>query len=120
MDDEPDIRIALARLLNYSGYVTSVACEGEEAIKLFSKARKDGTDFDAVILDLNIQDGLSGKETFKRLKEIEPDVKAVVCSGHIRASDIPYYISLGFKGVLIKPYKYDELVSAVTDAIGQS
>ena len=77
---------------------------GESAIESFKKAKAYGEPFDVVILDLYIPQGLNGKETIKKLLEIDPEVKAVVTSGN---SDDPWlanFRDFGFKGSLPKPF----------------
>lgn len=119
MDDEHDLRSALSVLLNRLGYTTSEAADGEEAIGLYSEAQAADVPFDLVILDLTIPDGLGGEETVKRLKKIDPNVKAIVSSGYSNESLMANYKSLGFSGVLPKPYKLDELAAEVRNVINQ-
>ena len=62
-----------------------------------------------MILDLNIQGGMGGKETLKKLFEINPSVVALASSG---AGDSPVMqdcSAYGFCGVLPKPYTIHEL-----------
>ncbi len=120
MDDEHELRRALSVLLNRLGYTTSEAADGEEATRLYSEAREADVPFDLVILDLTVPDGIGGEETVKCLKEIDADVKAIVSSGYSNESLMANYKSLGFRGVLPKPYKLDELAAEVRDVINQT
>ena len=46
------------------------------------KARLEGHPFSLVIMDLTVQGGMGGRETVKKLIEIDPDVRAIVSSGY--------------------------------------
>lgn len=54
MDDEEAIREILGGMLNRLGYSVSCACDGNEAIEIYKKAKKSGSRVDAVIMDLTI------------------------------------------------------------------
>jgi CheY-like chemotaxis protein len=68
-----------------------------------------GQPFDAVILDLTVPGGIGGKEAMKRLLEIDPRVKAIVSSGYSNDPVMAKFREYGFRGVIAKPYKIEEL-----------
>ena len=117
MDDEPLLRTMLSALLESIGYTTSVSADGEEAIKMYSDAREQGRPVDIAILDLTIPKGLGGMETIKRLKKIDPDVKAIVSSGYSDESHMASYEADGFSAVLPKPYTLELLAKVVKDTM---
>jgi CheY-like chemotaxis protein len=86
------------------GYEADFAGDGEEAIELFQNNLKSGKPYDAVILDLTIPGGMGGKEVIKRLIEIDPEVKAIVCSGYSDGPVMSNFRKYGFKGMLPKPF----------------
>ena len=61
--------------------MSELAKDGEEAIKLYKNAREAKAPFDAVILDLFIENCIGGRETLNALRRIDPDVKAIISSG---------------------------------------
>ena len=65
--------------------------------------------FHAVILDLTVPGGLGGKETVKKLLEIDPDTKAIVSSGFSTDAIMARYKKYGFSAVVAKPYNLVEL-----------
>jgi two-component system cell cycle sensor histidine kinase/response regulator CckA len=79
---------------------------------------KAGKPFDAVILDLTIPGGMGGKETIKKLLEINPKVKAIVSSGYSSELDIAEYKEYGFKGAVGKPYTIEQLRQAMQELLG--
>jgi two-component system, cell cycle sensor histidine kinase and response regulator CckA len=109
MDDNPSVREVAAALLDYLGYETELAADGQSALELFKKAREQGEPFAAVILDLIVPDGMGGKETMERLREVEPEVKAIVSSGYAKEPVVEHYEKYGFSGSLPKPYSLEQI-----------
>ncbi len=104
MDDEELIRLMAGEMLKVIGYQVALAGDGEEAITLYKEAKELGNPFDAVILDLTIRGGMGGLETIKKLLAIDPDVKAIVSSGHYQTDVMRKFNEYGFKDVMPKPY----------------
>lgn len=109
MDDEKMLRELTRHMLERSGYQVEVACDGDEAIQLYKKAEELGLPFGAVILDLTIKGGMGGMETIKQLKEIDPQVRAIVASGYANDPVMSNFKSYGFLKALHKPYQLEEL-----------
>jgi len=109
MDDEEMIRKMLRKTLPLAGYEVEVAGDGAEAIGLYARARESGQPFDVVILDLTVPGGMGGKETIRRLLEIDPDVKAIVSSGYSTDPIMSDFRSYGFSAVAVKPYSAEAL-----------
>ncbi len=109
MDDEEIIRETAEQLLTYKGYEVECAKNGKEAIDLYKKAMEASKPFVAVILDLTIRGGMGGKEAVKKLREIDPDVKAIVASGYSNDPVLANFREYGFVGVFAKHDKTAEL-----------
>lgn len=93
----------------YLGYEVEVATEGKEAIKRYADAQAIGQPFSAVILDLTIPGGMGGKETMRRLRQIDPGIKAIVCSGYSNDLVLANYEAHGFQAMVAKPFELAEL-----------
>lgn len=117
MDDEEMIRGIEQELLEELGYMVESAENGSEAVELYLKRKEQGQPFDAVILDLIIPGGDGGLETLKKLLEIDPNVKAIVCSGYSNDPIIANYREYGFKGALCKPFQLEEFSNAIHELI---
>jgi two-component system, cell cycle sensor histidine kinase and response regulator CckA len=113
MDDEAPIRELTAQLLETMGYEVTAAPDGSEAIRLYERALRQGNVFKAVILDATVRGGLGGVETIARLRELDPDVKAIICSGYSDAAAISEFLTCGFRDALPKPFTRRELAEAL-------
>lgn len=111
VDDDEAVIMVLKQFLERMEYNVLIAQRGEEAVDIYSDT---GSLIDLVILDLSMP-GLSGSETFDRLKEINPEVKVILTSGSdidMEAIDI---INRGYQGFIQKPFQLEELVDVIKD-----
>jgi PAS domain S-box-containing protein len=109
MDDEAIIREVAGEILIHLGYRAEFCGDGVEAIEKYVAAGEAGEKYDVVLMDLTIPGGMGGKETMKRLLEIDPDAKGIVSSGYSNDSILANYDQYGFRGVIQKPYDMGEL-----------
>ena len=109
MDDEKYILDVTGRMLRHLGYDVCVTSDGENTVKLYANAIEENRPFDMVIMDLTIPGGMGGQETLSELKKIDPSVNAIVSSGYSEDPIMSRYKQYGFKGVLLKPYRIDDL-----------
>lgn len=117
MDDEEAIRNVGGEMLASFGYLVSLAKDGQEAVELYKEAKETGEPYDVVIMDLTIPGGLGGIETMAILRQIDPEIKAVISSGYASDPVMSEYAKYGFSGVVTKPYKFDELLEALNKVI---
>jgi len=119
MDDEEIIRTLLHAELTDIGYEVELTKEGAEAVKSYQEAKESGQPFDAVILDLAVPGGMGGKETVEKLLEIDPDVKAIVSSGHSTDPIVTDFKKYGFVGSVTKPYRVAELERTLRNTLDE-
>jgi CheY-like chemotaxis protein len=117
MDDVELIRTLAETMLVKLGFETVTCDEGEKAIELYAAALESDEPFQAIILDLTVPGGMGGKDTIVRLREIDPEVRAIVASGYSDDAIMASYSDYGFSGSLAKPYKLEELSEVLNDAI---
>lgn len=118
MDDEPQLCTISKAMLESLDYKVDIARNGEEALAFYRKYHAVNRPYDAVLLDLTIVGGMGGEETFKRLKEIDPDVRAIVSSGYDNDEMARQFIEAGFCGYLTKPYRVGELGKMLKSVLG--
>lgn len=120
MDDEHYMRFAIGSVLEGKGFRVELANDGQNAIDLYSQAMRNGSPFDAVILDLTVRGGMGGKEAIDGLAKVDPSVKAIVMSGY---SDDPTLLNpqqYGFKAGMEKSFDIDQLVGTITRILADS
>ncbi len=118
MDDEESIRLLAKEMLAHCGYQSVFAKDGYETLTLYQQALDMHTPFSAVILDLTIPGSLGGKETIRRLREINPHVMAFVSSGFSNDPIMANYQTYGFHGVIAKPYSLIGLSTILHQHLG--
>ncbi len=109
MDDDDGIRTVACIALTELGYQVDLASDGIEAVARYKEALDSGARYDAVIMDLTIPGGLGGIDTIKLLRDIDPQIKAIVSSGYSNAPVLSDYLKYGFKGFARKPYRVQQL-----------
>ena len=117
MDDDRMLREMANGMLEMLGYEVEFAENGAEAIEMYRKAKESEKPYDAVILDLTIPGGMGGKEAVKKLLELDPQLKAIVCSGYSDDPVMPNYREYGFKGMMAKPFDLQALGKVLNDVL---
>ena len=118
VDDEEIIRDVASKILVNRGYHVECAEDGQMALVLYVKAQNNGNPYDAVIMDLTIPGGMGGKETIKKLLEIDPKARVIVSSGYSNDPIMAEYQEYGFKGVVSKPYTVQKLSETIRQVLG--
>ncbi|HEX2954712.1 MAG TPA: PAS domain-containing protein [Bacillota bacterium] len=119
MDDEDSIREVMQETLHFLGFEVALAKDGHTALELYEEALKSGKPFDVVILDLTVPGGMGGQETLAYLMDLNPAIKAIVSSGYANDPVIAEYERYGFRGVVYKPYKINELTEVIQELMGR-
>jgi CheY-like chemotaxis protein len=117
MDDDLVVKNLLERLLVKLGFEVCTVAKGEDALRLYEDSLLTNP-IDLIIMDLNIQNGMGGKETimlFNKLKYNE--VKKIVFSGYSNDPVVANYLSYGFDGVLNKPFTNQELITILSKVL---
>jgi len=112
VDDEEILRNTGRCLLEELGYTVYTAEDGVQGIALYSQQRDI---IDLVILDM-VMPKLGGKETFIKLREINPNVRVLFCSGFHNEGTENQLRELGAKGFIRKPYSMIDLGIALEEA----
>jgi PAS domain S-box-containing protein len=113
MDDEAAIRDLTSELLATLGYKVTTVPDGAEALKTYARAMRSGENFQAVILDATIRGGMGGVATIERLRDLDPDVNAIICSGYSDEAALAEFLTYGFRAALAKPFTRHELANVL-------
>jgi PAS domain S-box-containing protein len=105
VDDEDIILNVAAELLEELGYRTCKARNGHEAIEIYLKQQDK---IDVVILDM-IMPGMSGGETYDKIRQINPEVKTLLASGYSLDGKASQILRSGCNGFIQKPFNLEEL-----------
>ncbi len=105
VDDEQMVLEVTRELLESIGYRVYAVGSGQEAIAVYLEKQKE---IDLVILDM-IMPGISGGETFDRLKEINPNIRVLLSSGYSIKGEAQTIMDRGCNGFLQKPFRLEKL-----------
>ncbi len=107
IDDERGLRDLLTFELGSRGYVIVTAADGLEGIEKVKKEK-----FDLAILDLKMPK-LSGTETLKEIKKIDPEIEAIVATGYGTVETAVECMKIGAYDYIAKPFNIDELTALI-------
>ena len=113
-DDVPQVEV-LSSMLALLGYKVTGAMSGEECLNLVGG---QGNRYDLVILDMVMDPGIDGLDTFRELRKLVPDQKVLLISGFARTTQrVAKAQELGAGCYLRKPLSIDSLAKAVRNEI---
>jgi PAS domain S-box-containing protein len=113
IDDDTGVRTVATLSLERAGFQVVSAGDGEEGIELM---RHRGNDFDAVLLDMTMP-RLSGADTCRLIKDLQPDLPVVLTSGYTEPDAAARFGTDEIAGFLQKPFTPAALVRIVQDAV---
>jgi PAS domain S-box-containing protein len=116
VDDEKTITDVTADMLAGLGYQALTAGSGEEAVEIY---RSKSETIHLVIMDM-IMPGMSGGETFDRIKAMNPGVKVILSSGYSLNGNARVIMDRGVRAFLQKPFLLGELAEKVRDVLDES
>jgi len=106
VDDEDAVRQVTAQALSSLGLTALVAPDGHAALRIYEERAGE---IDLVLLDLTMP-GLTGEETLRRLRELNPAVRVVIMSGYSESETMQRCGSQAITGYLPKPFELAELL----------
>jgi PAS domain S-box-containing protein len=112
VDDEPQLRDIATQILTMSGYKVDSVSSGELALN-FLKDRQ----VDLIILDMLMEPGMNGRQTYEEILKLYPSQKAIIASGFSESDDVTAALQLGADGFIKKPYSMDLLGRSVKKAL---
>jgi CheY-like chemotaxis protein len=115
VDDVSEQRELAAEMLKGLGYRVQTVCSGEEAIDYLK-----GRSADLMVLDMIMDPGMDGLETYRRILMINPAQKAIIVSGFSDTDRVRKAQALGAGEYVRKPYIVEKLGMAVRRELSRS
>jgi CheY-like chemotaxis protein len=115
VDDVEGQRLLASTMLDSLGYKVSSVSSGEEAVEFVKN-----NPVDLVILDMIMDPGMDGLDTYRRILDIRPQQKAIIVSGFSETDRVRDAQSLGAGAYIRKPYVIEKLGLAVRKELDQS
>ncbi len=112
VDDQKSQRDLASRLLSRLGYQPITVASGEEAVAFIKT-----TSVDLVMLDMLMDPGMNGCETFDQILRHSPRQRVVITSGYSNGEDMQQAVNLGSSQFVKKPYSVHELALALKKEI---
>lgn len=110
VDDEPNIRSAVAELCETESMEAETASNGLAAQKRLTEAH-----FDVLVLDIRMP-GMNGTELLAWMRESGPSVPTIMISAYGDIQDAVGAMKLGAIDYLVKPFDPDELLIRIRRA----
>lgn len=112
VDDEPQLRDLSSQMLRTMGYVAVSVASGEEAITFLKE-----TPVDLVVLDMLMEPGMNGVQTYEEILKLYPDQKAIIASGFSESDNVKKALQLGAAQFIKKPYSVNYLSRVVKETL---
>lgn len=112
VDDDEIQRSVSVQILGKLGYKVTSVESGEKAVELTKNNQ-----YDLLVLDMIMPDGIDGAETYRRIIEITPDQKAIIVSGFSESERVIEAQKLGVGVFVQKPLTKEAIASAVRNEL---
>lgn len=110
VDDEPDVRLIISRMLQEAGFSVVPASSGSEALRQLT----DG--IDVAVVDMRLP-GLSGPEMAQRAWSTRPNLPILFVSAFPEPAVTDPAARALVRHFLVKPFTPDQLVTAVSELL---
>jgi PAS domain S-box-containing protein len=112
VDDMEDQRKIASEMLSKLGYSVASVPSGEEAVDYMKH-----NSVDLLVLDMIMDPGIDGLDTYKKILEICPNQKAIIASGYSETDRVKEAQRLGATSYVKKPYLMEKIGRVVRDEL---
>lgn len=113
VEDEELLLELVQSFLEDKGYTVLTARDGQEAVEVYARHKDE---IELVLSDMGLPK-MGGWEAFRRMREIDPNVKAILASGYLDPNVRSEMLKAGAKDFVQKPYDIDEILVRLREAI---
>jgi PAS domain S-box-containing protein len=114
VDDAREQREIASEILKKLGYNVIAVPSGEEALMYMKEHAAD-----LLVLDMIMNPGIDGLETYKRILQLHPDQKAIIASGFSETDRVKEAQNMGAGAYVKKPYSFESIGMAVKGALAK-
>jgi len=114
VDDVKEQRELALTLLTKLGYAVDIVSSGVEAVEYLKEHRVD-----LIVLDMIMDPGIDGLDTYKKIIEVHPRQKAIIASGFSETDRVKEAQRLGAGQYIKKPYTLEKIGLAVKEELGK-
>ena len=112
VDDVEEQREIATGMLRKLGYSVTTVSNGEEAVEYMKN-----NSVDLIVLDMIMDPGINGRETYQKILNLHPNQKAIIASGFSETDDVKAAQELGAGQYIQKPYILEKIGIAVRDEL---
>jgi PAS domain S-box-containing protein len=112
VDDVEEQREIASIILTKLGYSVCTASGGEQAIEYLKNNNAD-----LLVLDMIMEPGMDGLDTYKKILELKPKQKAIIVSGYSETDRVKEVQRLGGGQYIKKPYTLEKMGLAVREEL---
>jgi CheY-like chemotaxis protein len=114
VDDVESQREISCKILDTLGYKTKAISNGEETVEYLKKHSVD-----LILLDMIMDPGINGRETYERIIKIHPNQKAIIVSGFAETEEVKETQKLGAGKFIKKPLTLEKMGLAIKEELGK-
>ena len=104
-----------SHMLDALGYTTIAVSSGEEAMNYLKENKAD-----LLLLDMIMDPGINGRETYEKALALNPAQKALITSGFSESVEVKQAQELGAGRYIKKPYTIEKIGEAVYEELNRS
>lgn len=112
VDDIESQRDICCRMLERLGYEVTSVTSGEEAVEYMKE-----NSVDIILLDMIMEPGMNGRETYEKIIKINPSQKAIIVSGFAETDEVKAAQKLGAGQFVKKPLTLQRIGLAVKEEL---
>jgi len=112
VDDVKEQREVATKMLTFLGYIVETVASGEDAIDYMKRNTAD-----LLLLDMIMDPGIDGLETYKKILETHPKQKAVIASGFSETERVKETLKLGAGAYVKKPYLLESIGASIRSVL---
>ncbi len=120
VDDIPEQREIVSRMLDALGYTVFAAGSGKEAVEFVRLYQlKEGHGVDLIVLDMIMDPGMDGLDTYRAILAINPDQRAIISSGFSETDRVREAQRIGVGTYIKKPYGLKAIGKAIKEELAR-